>query len=119
MRELTGHKVNLINDRLKVTAVDVPGRGGANHEYEISGFDAPVTIRISFQDGPIAERGVNGITNEALLEILIDRLRGFQQGPYPGRENALALTKMEEAKFWLRERTRDRMDRGVEGTSQK
>jgi len=31
-------------------------------------------------------------------------------------ENALALTKLDEARLWLLERTRERDGRGVEGT---
>ncbi|KVR99176.1 hypothetical protein WK29_30460 [Burkholderia vietnamiensis] len=69
-----------------------------------------------FQNGPIAEAGVNGITQEVLLAIVADRLRSFQAGPYACRENALALTKIEEAQHWLQQRTIARMRRGVEGT---
>ncbi|ODT86711.1 MAG: hypothetical protein ABS78_15575 [Phenylobacterium sp. SCN 70-31] len=69
-----------------------------------------------FQNGPIGEVGVNGLTHEALLAILVDRLRAFQAGPFSCRENALALTKLEEAQQWLGARTRARMVRGVEGT---
>lgn len=67
----------------------------------------------------IAEAGVNGISNEALLAIVEDRLLGFQSGEYACRENAVALTKIQEAMMWLQKRTRDRAARGVEGTSQK
>lgn len=63
----------------------------------------------------IAEHGVNGITNEALIAIVIDRLQGAQQGPFKCRENALAITELESASFWLAKRTLDRMTRGVEG----
>jgi hypothetical protein len=69
-----------------------------------------------FQNGPIPEKGVNGLTQEVLLEICADRLRSFQAGPYACRENALALTKIEEAQMWLQSRTLKRMQRGVEGT---
>jgi hypothetical protein len=31
------------------------------------------------------------------------------------RENAIALTKIQEAMMWLQKRTRDRVARGVEG----
>ena len=62
---------------------------------------------------------MNGISQEALLAILIDRLRGFQSGQYACRENAIALTKLEEATMWLQKRTLDRVRRGVEGTSVK
>ena len=74
---------------------------------------------ILFQNGPIADSGVNGITQEVLLAICIDRLESFQSGPYACRENALALTKLQEAQHWLHHRTKARMDRGVEGTHEK
>jgi len=114
MRELHDHKVNLANHVLSVKALDEPGPGNANHQYEIGGFGDSVTL--NFQNGAINEVGVNGITHEALLVILIDRLRGFQSGPYACRENALALTKLEEATHWLHRRTLARIARNVEGT---
>jgi hypothetical protein len=130
MRELTTHRVNPANDTLSIRVTDEPGSGGANHRYEISGFDtasnpSKVTdfgagqVTILFQNGPIAEAGVNGITQEVLLSILIDRLQSFQAGQFASRENALALTKLEEAQMWLHQRTRSRMARGVEGTHAK
>lgn len=136
MRELTDHKTNPANAELTITVCDQPGAGGANHLYRITGFNAdenPATeesvkhepdddvarIWVVFQNGPIGEVGVNGITQEALLAIVIDRLRSFQAGPFSCRENAIALTKCEEALLWLKKRTLDRMARGVEGTNQK
>ena len=77
------------------------------------------TSLVSFQNGPIKEAGVNGISGEALIAIVIDRLRSFQAGPFSCRDNAVALTKLEEAMMWLQKRTRDRLARGVEGTNQK
>lgn len=74
---------------------------------------------INFQNGPIKESGVNGISNESLLAIVEDRLLGFQSGQFACRENAIALTKLQEAMMWLQKRTRDRVARGVEGTNQK
>lgn len=56
----------------------------------------------------------NGTTNEDLLLVLIDRLQ-FLSAKFPCRENALAITKLEEALMWLNKRTADRMARGVEG----
>lgn len=113
MRTINTHKVNPANDQLEIAVLDAPGAGGANHEYLIS-WDAG-HCGISFQNGPIAENGVNGVTQEALLAVVIDRLRSFQAGQFACRENALALTKLEEAQHWLQHRTRDRMARGVEG----
>jgi len=129
VRFITDHIVNPANDKLTITAVDPPGAGGANHLYEVRGFDArtndsaknpdfaAIGVDILFQNGPIAEKGVNGITQEALLAIVADRLRSFQAGPFACRENALALTKIEEAQHWLQQRTLARMRRGVEGTN--
>lgn len=122
MRELTDHIVNPVNDKLKIAVTDEPGAGGANHVYEITGYqssDGSTGMRVRFQNGPIAEAGVNGVTQEVLLTIVIDRLRSFQAGPFSCRENALALTKCEEALHWLNHRTRERMKRGVEGKNEK
>lgn len=129
MRAITEHRVNPANDKLAIDAVDQPGSGGANHRYTISGFDLSTNpsasgdgaagddyMDVVFQNGPIGEVGVNGVTHEALLAILVDRMRAFQAGPFSCRENALALTKLEEAQQWLQARTRGRMSRGVEGT---
>jgi hypothetical protein len=128
VRELTEHKVNPANDVIKVTVTDEPGVGGANHEYLVTlpnwtrdpdGANGKGVWNISFQNGPIAEAGVNGLTQEVLLAIVADRLRSFQAGPFACRENALALTKIEEAMHWLHSRTLKRMARGVEGTHTK
>lgn len=118
MRTLDDHKVNPANDTLTVEVVDEPGSGGANHHYvvrsEDARFDGPVDI--IFQNGPINEAGVNGLTHEVLLGIVADRLRSFQKGQFATRYNALALTHIEEAQNWLNRRTVERMRRGVEGT---
>lgn len=116
-RTLTDHKVNPANDTLEVVVADMPGHGGACHEYLIHGI-SKIPQSISFQNGPIGEdgNGVNGLTQEVLLAIVADRLRGFQSGPYACKANACALTHIEEAQHWLQQRTLERMRRGVEGT---
>ena len=96
-----------------------PGAGGANHEYSITwralNPDDDGTTWIHFQNGPIKENGINGITQEALLVIVIDRLRSFQAGPFSSPFNATALDRCEDALRLLQRRTRDRIARGVEG----
>ncbi|MEW9575453.1 hypothetical protein U9K47_08315 [Bacillus toyonensis] len=76
-------------------------------------------INIKFQEGPIQENGVNGAQIEDVIDSLVNRLQGFQNGGYPCRENALAITKLEEARLWLNERTRKRQEQGVEGKNEK
>lgn len=134
MREIHDHKVNECNEAIKIEVLDGPGAGGASHLYQVSGFNTATNpscpfqgrygkpsdhSTILFQNGPIAEAGTNGITQEVLIAICIDRLRSFQGGPYACRENSLALTKLEEAQHWLHHRTRQRLSRGVEGTHEK
>ena len=126
MRSLNEHQVNQANDTLTITVADEPGHGGANHEYWVQSLpktDAQnttglVDLCVKFQNGPISVdgNGVNGVTHEALLAILCDRLRGFQKGEYSCKANACALTHLEEAQHWLQQRTIERMRRGVEGT---
>lgn len=121
-RELVSHKANGLNEALTIEVLDEPGQGNACHDYEIRlvvGEGSIHICEIKFQNGPIQEVGFNGISNEALLAIVEDRLLGFQSGQYACRENACALTKIQEAMMWLQKRTRDRMLRGVEGTNQK
>ena len=75
-----------------------------------------VLAAINFQEGPIKECGVNGVCNEDLIAMVICRLEHFQKSEYSCRENALAITKLEEALLWLRKRTMGREQRGAEGT---
>ncbi|MEZ7524021.1 hypothetical protein [Burkholderia vietnamiensis] len=118
VRTISDHVVNPANDRITIEVTDAPGAGGANHIYWVHFEDGEKVspVCIFFQNGPIAEVGVNGLTQEVLLAIVTDRLRSFQAGPFACRENALALTKIEEAQHWLQQRTLARMRRGVEGT---
>jgi hypothetical protein len=124
MRTLTDHVVegDSANHQLSIEVQDEPGQGGACHEYLISANNGARDVAsgcyIHFQNGPIKEFGVNGITQEALLAVVIDRLRCFQFGTYSCRDNAIALTHCEEALMWLQRRTRERIKRGVEGTHQ-
>ena len=121
MRKLeTIQKRNKLNT---VYAADDEGPGGANHIYmvESRAGDDPVksdlnVSLICFQCGGRNEEGsIAGVLDSDLLEIVRDRLRAFQAGPYSSRENAVALTHVEEALLWLNKRVEDRAERGVLG----
>ncbi len=132
MRELKNHIVSGDQShQLRIEVCDEPGSGGANHAYQIDGFDtdtnpgtkdvpdAPRTYAtILFQNGAIKEAGVNGVSHEALLAILIDRLQCFMDGPFPSADTAVALTHCKDALTALQKRTLARIARGVEGTTQ-
>lgn len=131
VRELYDHKVTELNRRnIRVYAADEPNPvHGANHHYIINaveeaqtsdGWDRSISeVEIEFQNGALQETGCNGITDQALLAVVLDRLRGFQSGQFSCRENSIAITKLEEALLWMGKRANDRAMRGVEGTHQK
>lgn len=118
MRELKSHGPSGPNVCLRIQVLDEPGLGNANHEYRILySHRTPhgpcvSKIPIKFHNGPIAvnQENINGISNEALLAIVEDRLLGLQSGEFSCRENAIALTKIQEALLWLHKRTRDRAE---------
>jgi len=80
-------------------------------------------IVINWQDGPLGRgedrKQPNGAFVEGVLYAALDRLNFYQNasdGKFRCRQNALAITKIEEAIHWLNDRTREREEREVEGT---
>ncbi len=124
------HKGNACNDALTVRAL---GTDANCHHYKIDGpyktwpqaIVAPIfQADLEFQNGAVAARpdgvgsGVNGITNESLLAVLIDRLENFQAGPFACEENEDALDHLRKALTALQDRTARRVRDGTEGTLQ-
>ncbi len=77
-------------------------------------------ITITWQDGPLG-RGVNrippnGAFVEGVIQAALGRIQHYQASQFKCRENALAITHLEEALHWLQARTEDREERQVEGT---
>lgn len=126
-RELYDHKINKFNrECVRVTTADLRASDNAHHKYEIvvTALDVLPTsepqrivekCELNFQNGGLKEVGVNGITDQALIAIVLDRLRSFNDGQFRCRENSVAITKLEEALMWLEKRGNDRAKRGVEG----
>lgn len=105
-----------------ICALYEPGAGGAYREYEV--YDSSIGVHkgsqgrlalLRFQEGAIQEVGVNGVQQEDLLSIVIDRLQAFQNGPFANDYNQKALDHTRWALEALKDRTRDRAARGVEG----
>jgi hypothetical protein len=91
----------------------------APHHFVVAAevLDAPQVLQeVHFQEGALNVEGLNGVMNEDLLLMVIKRLQSFQDSDFRCRENALALTHLEEALMWLTKRTADRQARNVEGT---
>ena len=121
-------KLNTIQKRNNLNTVYRDGEigpGGAYHDYVVSfGDSLPESdedmVRIQFQCGPRKDPAARkGVLNGDLLEIVRDQLRAFQAGPFACRENACALSHIEEALMWLNHRAEDRAERNVLGTTEK
>jgi hypothetical protein len=77
---------------------------------------------ISWQNGQLGRDGDRQAPNGAFVEDIIDaarqRIQFYQDAnnkKFACKENAMAITKLEEALLWLDKRTQDRERRKVEG----
>ena len=114
MKEL---KRDLLRTKFTKVMVEEDFKYNAPHNFEVRRVeDDKLVCAIHFQEGPVLECGSNGVCNEDLINMVIERLEHFQRSEYACRENAVAITKLEEALLWLRKRTMAREQRGVEGT---
>ncbi len=99
--------------------VDAESANNPSHHYRVYSSNDPATakrlLELDFQKGPLSECGLNGVSTGTILNILIDHLNRFQQGPFRSRENALVITHLEEALMWLKSREFERAQRGVLG----
>lgn len=110
----------------KIYIADEKGNGGANHKYLIKNIEDESADHINalgtiqFQNGARKlPDSIAGVLDTDLLEIVRHRLQCFQAGPFSSRENAVALTHIEEALMWMNRRVEDRIERNVLGTNNK
>lgn len=74
---------------------------------------API-VKFTIQSDPIGEVGINGVQALDMLEYTKCLFQSLNDA-FPCRENALTITKIEEAIHWQEARTKDRLNRKVEG----
>lgn len=75
-------------------------------------------VSFLLQSGPASTVGVNGLQVRELIEFSLELIRSYSK-TVPCRENAITITKLQEALMWQEERTRDRYTRGVEGKEER
>jgi hypothetical protein len=103
-----------------VTAIDCNSRA---HHYTFNTptealFTQPLSSLPSvlhFQDGPIPANGVNGVTTEIVLAVLIHRTKQLNS-LFPCAENEQMISHMEAAIAAGKARIANRKARGVEGS---
>ena len=83
-----------------------------------------IGLHIEWQNGPLGRVPAtpNGAFVDDVLEAARQRLEFYQKasnGKFACRENAISITKIEEALHWLYARRMEREKRGVQGTHQK
>lgn len=74
------------------------------------------SLSFTIQNGPIKEVGKNGCQVEDIIaaaKVIVEGLNA----KFPCRENAMIVTKLDEAIMWSKKRTADRLARQVEGQS--
>lgn len=106
------HTLHKDNNHIRTLHLDDMPPG---HHYAIRTENAEL-LDLKFQNGPVKSNGVNGITSEALLAILINRTTILNNN-FPCEENRAAIHAMKTALELFEQRTRDRMARNVEGTN--
>lgn len=75
------------------------------------------SLSFTLQSKPVKEGGLDGCQVDTIIEAAKLILEGLNR-QFPSRENACAITKLDEALHWLEHRKKDRECRGVEGKSQ-
>lgn len=112
-------KMDLLSNKYTKVLVENEYHYNAPHRFIVvdANNEDKALATIHFQEGPIKEAGVNGVANEDLINMVICRLQHFQDSEFSCKENACAITKLEESLLWLRKRTMARENRGVEGTN--
>lgn len=122
IREIYHHQTvdpgDTLNARLTVWSdIRDPNGGNAAHHYQIVHPDrGEPAAAVHFQHGPRNVPGSEpGITDQALLSILIDRYGGYQSGPFACPENEEVLTHLTAALTMMGKRSRARREQGVIG----
>ncbi len=91
-----------------VFAIDAPDILNINHQYQVCGEDSLELATIQFQKGARHDDNpTNGVTDSDLLEMVRDRLLGFQNTTFRSVYNEVALFHVEKALEALNQRIED------------
>jgi hypothetical protein len=115
-RAVEAHKeLGGMNNDIDIWCLDEPMQpNNACHVYQVNVKGVPVCT-IHFQKGPVRECGANGLSNEVLVAIAIDRIQGFQGGQFACDSNAKQLAHLQAYLAEAKARTAGRVAAGVEG----
>lgn len=114
-RHVTLHQVDACNRALTVIGYPRGEPAWDCSDYRVFGIDGGEAddpqdhgYPLTFQRGPVFEFGRNGLTNEVLLAVVIDRLESFQEGPHACVENSQAISHLRFVLGLMRQRSERR-----------
>lgn len=126
IKEVNGEKIVIMDDLIN----KYPEKFNESGEMDYAWFESEIrpnafiyirhdknSISFTLQNGPIKELGKNGcqvVDMIAISKIIIEKLNE----QYPCRENSMTITHLDEALMWQEKRTKDRVERQVEGKSE-
>lgn len=106
MAEIKTHQISSKESNIRVFTEDEPGKDGSFWHYRVSfgdprAPDSVANLHIRFQNGDIKTMGVNGITTEALLAVVLDRIKNDYLCRNT-KEDGKALDAIELGLLWLK-----------------
>lgn len=126
VKEIEGHKVCVMDELREKHPEKFNASGAMDYKWfekEIRpNFDIFLrhdvdSLSFNMMTDPV-ELGGKGCQFTTLIQAALIMLK-YLNDKFPCRENAITITKLQEALFWQESRTKDREARGVEGTNQK
>ena len=120
-------KMKFLRDNVVVADTVCVMREDDYHKYHLNPSEEPDQVvdnysegcqTITFQNGPINEVGINGVTEASLIKVLIDRFEYFQSvgnSRFKTKENECVLDNLYCCLCKINQRSLDRSRRGVEG----
>jgi hypothetical protein len=119
-RSIHDHEINPLNKALLITTlapyiysvIDKPS-GGEDLNKIIRFHIGP----LQYDQGQITKKGqISGITNEALVAVVLDRMRELQKTAFSCDENNSVILHLQQALSDMASRTMRRTKNGTEGT---
>ena len=110
VKEIDGFKV--VREKLDNMSWDEFDK--LRNDYPINITDSMNCISFKIQNGPIKENGINGCQVDTIIAAAKLIIEGLNK-KIACRENAMVITKLDEALMWSKKRKEDREKRGVEG----
>lgn len=125
LKEINGVKILVLEESKKLHSLSKPDGSFDWDLFDEYRKDFPIsiandinTISFKIQDGPIKENGLNGCQVVDMIAVARHIITELNK-KFPCRENAMTITKLDEALMWQEARTANRTKRNVEGRNEK